>query len=153
MNNVRKCYEQLKKEVLFMVNNDVVLNKVLTIERCVKRIEEVYANEPANLKDFTKQDSIILNIQRACEASIDLAMHVVSEKKLGLPKASRDAFRFLQEADIIDQRMAKTLMNMVGFRNIAVHDYQTIELDILQAIINRHLGDFTAYTKIILNLK
>ena len=136
-----------------MVNNDVVLNKVLTIERCVKRIEEVYANEPANLKDFTKQDSIILNIQRACEASIDLAMHVVSEKKLGLPKASRDAFRFLQEADIIDQRMAKTLMNMVGFRNIAVHDYQTIELDILQAIIKRHLGDFTAYTKIILNLK
>ena len=114
-----------------MVNNDVVLNKVLTIERCVKRIEEVYANEPANLIDFTKQDSIILYIQRACEASIDLAMHVVSEKKLGLPKASRDAFKFLQEADIIDQRMAKTLMNMVGFRNIAVHDDQTIELDIL----------------------
>lgn len=136
-----------------MANNDVVLNKVLTIERCVKRIEEVYANEPANLKDYTKQDSIILNIQRACEASIDLGMHVVSEKKLGLPKASRDAFKFLQEADIIDHRMAKTLMNMVGFRNIAVHDYQTIELDILQAIINQHLGDFTAYTKIILNLK
>lgn len=136
-----------------MVNNDVVLNKVLTIERCVKRIEEVYANEPTNLKDYTKQDSIILNIQRACEASIDLAMHVVSEKKLGLPKTSRDAFIFLQESDIIDQRLAKTLMNMVGFRNIAVHDYQPIELDILQAIINRHLDDFTAYTKIILNLK
>jgi uncharacterized protein YutE (UPF0331/DUF86 family) len=101
-----------------MVNNDVVFNKVLTIERCVKRIEEVYAIEPANLKDCTKQDSIILNIQRACEDRIDLVMHVVSEKKLGLPKASRDAFKFLQEADIIDQRMAKTLMNMVGFRNI-----------------------------------
>lgn len=113
----------------------------------------MYANEPTNLKDYTKQDSIILNIQSACEASIDLAMHVVSEKKLGLPKASRDAFRFLQEADIIDQRMAKTLMNMVDFRIIAVHDYQLIELDVLQAIIKRHLGDFTAYTKIILNLK
>lgn len=58
-----------------MVHREVVLNKVSTIERCVKRIEEVYANNPLNLKDYTKQDSIILNIQRACEASIDLTMH------------------------------------------------------------------------------
>ena len=53
--------------------NDVILNKTTTIERCVKRIHEVYEDNPANLADFTKQDSIILNIQRACEASIDLA--------------------------------------------------------------------------------
>ena len=136
-----------------MVHNEVVLNKVSTIERCVKRIEEVYANNSLNLKDYTKQDSIILNIQRACEASIDLAMHVVSEKRLGLPRTSREAFKLLQEADIMDNRLAKTLMNMMGFRNIAVHDYQTIELDILQAIINQHLGDFSIFTKLILNLK
>ncbi len=37
---------------------------------------------PENLEDFTKQDSIILNIQRACEASIDLAMHIVAGKKI-----------------------------------------------------------------------
>ena len=106
-----------------MVNNDVILNKAATIERCLKRIHEEYAGNPDNLKDYTKQDSIILNIQRACEASIDLAMHIVSEKKLGLPKASRDAFKFLQEAKIIDDALAKILMNMIGFRNIAVHDY------------------------------
>ncbi|USK62549.1 type VII toxin-antitoxin system HepT family RNase toxin [Peribacillus asahii] len=133
-----------------MANNDVILNKAATIERCLKRIHEEYAGNPANLKDYTKQDSIILNIQRACEASIDLAMHIVSEKKLGLPKASRDAFKFLQDAKIIDSALAKTLMNMVGFRNIAVHDYQVIKLDILQAIIEQHLGDFTTFSTIIL---
>lgn len=135
-----------------MVNNDVVLNKIATIERCVKRVEEVYAGNPENLRDFTKQDSIILNIQRACEASIDLAMHVVSEKKLGLPKVSRDAFKYLEENGLIDAILAKTLMNMVGFRNIAVHDYQSIELEILQAIIEKHIADFKAYTKIILRV-
>lgn len=113
----------------------------------------MYANDPLNLKYYTKQDSIILNIQRACKASIDLAMHVVSEKKLGLPKTSREAFKLLQDADIIDEQLAKTLMNMVGFRNIAVHDYQSIELEILQAIINRHLDDFFTYSKLLLNLK
>lgn len=133
--------------------NDVILSKVSTIERCVKRIHEVYENNPKNLSDFTKQDSIILNIQRACEASIDLAMHVVSEKKLGVPKASREAFKLLQEAGLIDAALAKVLMNMVGFRNIAVHDYQKLELDILEAILEKHMDDFKKFTKIVLQLE
>ena len=72
--------------------NDVILNKISVIERCIKRINEEYDNNPENLKNYTKQDSIILNIQRACEASIDLAMHIVSEKKLGIPQNSRDDY-------------------------------------------------------------
>ena len=133
--------------------NDIILNKITTIERCVKRIHEVYDGNPENLKDFTKQDSIILNIQRACEASIDLAMHIVSNRKLGVPKASREGFKLLQDAGLIEANLAKTLMNMVGFRNIAVHDYQTLELDILEAILEKHVDDFKDFTKVILKLE
>ncbi|WP_010289997.1 type VII toxin-antitoxin system HepT family RNase toxin [Kurthia massiliensis] len=132
--------------------NDIILNKTATIERCVHRIEEVYDNNPKNLTDFTKQDSIILNIQRACEASIDLAMHIVSERKIGIPKASREAFKLLEEAHIISGDLAKTLMNMVGFRNIAVHDYQALELGILQSILEKPVKDFNDFTKVILSL-
>ncbi|MFJ7664206.1 DUF86 domain-containing protein [Lysinibacillus sp. NPDC097162] len=134
------------------MSHEVILNKVATIERCIKRIHEVYEQDPNNLKDFTKQDSIILNIQRACEASIDLGMHLVSERKLGLPKTSREAFLLLQEDGIINAQLAKSLMNMVGFRNIAVHDYLTIKLDILQAIVEQHLDDFKTFAKQLLAL-
>lgn len=133
--------------------NDVILNKTMTIERCINRIHEVYAGNRDNLNDFTKQDSIILNIQRACEASIDLAMHIVSERKLGVPKASREGFKLLHEAGIINEALAKTLMNMVGFRNIAVRDYQALELDILETILEKHIDDFKQFTKIILQLE
>lgn len=138
---------------MFLEMNDVILNKTTTIERCVNRIHEVYEGNPENLKDFTKQDSIILNIQRACEASIDLAMHIVSERKLGVPKASREGFKLLEEADVIDSSLAKTLMNMVGFRNIAVHDYQALDIEILEAILEKHIGDFKTFTKIILQIE
>lgn len=138
---------------MFLAMNDVILNKITTIERCVNRIHEVYEGNPENLKDFTKQDSIILNIQRACEASIDLAMHIVSERKLGVPKASREGFKLLQEAHIIDSSLAKTLMNMVGFRNIAVHDYQALKVDILEAILDKHIDDFKQFTKVVLQLE
>ncbi len=132
--------------------NDVILNKVTTIERSIKRIHEVYEGNPEHLHDFTKQDSIILNIQRACEASIDIAMYLVSQKKLGGPKASRDGFVMLADAGIIDHDLAKTLINMVGFRNVAVHDYQSLQLNILEAILEKHIDDFKAFTKVILQV-
>lgn len=130
--------------------SDIVLNKVKTIERSIDRIHEVYEENPKNLENLTKQDSIILNIQRACEASIDLAMHVVAERKLGIPKASREGFDFLQKADVLEKELARSLINMVEFRNIAVHDYQALNLDILQVILDKYIDDFKNYSKIIL---
>ncbi|WP_315074486.1 type VII toxin-antitoxin system HepT family RNase toxin [uncultured Clostridium sp.] len=127
------------------MGKDVILNKIETIERCIKRINEVYDNNPENLSDYTKQDSIILNIQRACEASIDLAMHIVSEKKLGVPQNSRDSFDALKDNDIINDGINKKMKAMVGFRNIALHDYRVINLKVLKIIIEEHLKDFEDY--------
>ena len=132
------------------MENDVIYNKIAIIERCINRINEVYNNNPDNHKDYTKQDSIILNIQRACEAAIDLAMHIVSEKKLGIPQNSRDAFEVLNSNNIIDNRLMKNLKSMVGFRNIAVHNYQAVNLSIIQEIIEKHLSDFSRFIEVIL---
>lgn len=135
------------------MQNDVILNKIAVINRCIKRVHEVYAGDPQNLIDFTKQDSIILNIQQACEAAIDLAMHVVAEKDLGLPQSSREAFALLEQNNLLDRPLAARLKAMVGFRNIAVHDYQAINLDIVRKVIEEHLGDFTAFADLVLEIQ
>jgi hypothetical protein len=50
--------------------DDVILNKAAAIERCLHRVREVYADDDRNLReDLTRQDSIVLNLQRACEAA------------------------------------------------------------------------------------
>ncbi|EWG09304.1 MULTISPECIES: type VII toxin-antitoxin system HepT family RNase toxin [Cytobacillus] len=132
------------------MKSDVILNKVSIIERCIKRIHEEYDNNSKNLENYTKQDSIILNLQRACEASIDLAMHIIANKKLGLPQNSRDAFSILEKEGILQANLSQKMKAMVGFRNIAVHDYQEINLEILKKILDDHLVDFFEYTKTIL---
>ncbi|QOK29876.1 DUF86 domain-containing protein (plasmid) [Cytobacillus oceanisediminis] len=132
------------------MKSDVILNKISIIERCIKRIHEEYDKNPKNLENYTKQDSIILNLQRACEASIDLAMHIVAVKKLGLPQQSRDAFTLLEAEGILPSPLSDKMKAMVGFRNIAVHDYQEINLVILRKILDDHLVDFFEYTKTIL---
>lgn len=134
------------------MTSDVILNKASTIERCVKRIQEEYANQPENLKNFTKQDAIILNIQRACEACIDIAMHIISLKGWGIPQNSRDAFDILHEHNIVGDGLLLKLKAMVGFRNIAVHDYQAVNPLIMRKIIEENLKDFECFVHLILKM-
>lgn len=128
---------------------DIFYNKIEIIERCLKRVREVYNQDPDNLKDYTKQDSMVLNIQRAVEATIDIAMYIVSAKKLGIPKNSRDAFEVLAHNEIINHDVLEKLKNMIGFRNIAVHNYQKLNLEILQKIIENNLEDFNEFICVI----
>ena len=130
--------------------DDVILNKAASIERCLHRISEVYDGERQNLlEDQTKQDAIVLNLQRACESSIDLAMYVVSRRRLGLPQESREAFELLHKAEILPSDLSARMQRMVGFRNVAVHDYTRLNLDIVHTIITKHLDDFRTFSSTI----
>lgn len=133
--------------------DDVILNKAASIERCLKRIAEEYGGDRTNLFDNqTKQDAIVLNLQRACERSIRFAMYVISRRRLGLPQESRDAFVLLQTAGLLPADLATRMQRMVGFRNIAVHEYTRLNLDILHTIITKQLDDFRAFSSTIVRI-
>ncbi|MDX8335888.1 MULTISPECIES: type VII toxin-antitoxin system HepT family RNase toxin [Cetobacterium] len=132
------------------MRDDVIINKIETIKRCIKRIEEEYSNTPSNLENYTKQDSIILNLQRMCEATLDLGLHYIKMKRLEIPQTSKQIFEILEKNGLIDKKISINLQGMVGFRNIAVHDYQSLNIEILQKIIEKHLGDSLIIAKKIL---
>ena len=137
-----------------MASDDVLVNKVAIIERCLLRIEDEYLGYEDELEiNYTRQDSIILNLQRACEASIDAAMHIVRVRKLGVPQETRDAFDMLGEAGIIESDLRDRLKAMVGFRNVAVHDYRKLNLEIVRAVVEKRLGDFREFGGILLRIK
>ncbi len=130
--------------------DDVILNKAASIERCLQRIQDEYAGDKQNLiANQTKQDAIVLNLQRVCETAIDLAMYVVSQRKLGVPQDSRDAFSLLQAAGILPADLAQRMQRMVGFRNVAIHEYTRLNLDVVYAIITKHLNDFRLFSSMI----
>ncbi len=127
---------------------NVVLNKIQSIEKCLKRIREEYVGfEDSFEENYTKQDSVILNLERASQASIDIATHIVKTRKLGLPNTSRELFSMLLDAGIISEHICKQMQGMVGFRNIAVHDYQNLNIEIVVAIVEKHLGDFEGFVR------
>ena len=131
--------------------DDVLLNKAATIERCVARAREEYAAAGNNFAtDLTRQDAAVLNIQRACEAALDMGQHLIRRDKLGLPQSARSVFDLLALANWIRPELAEALKKMVGFRNIAVHDYQILLVPIVISVITQHLEDFLQFSQEIL---
>ena len=136
-----------------MENEAVILNKFESIERCIHRIKEEYEDNPKNLEDYRRLDSIVLNLQRSCELVTDIAIYIVSARKLGIPQEKREAFELLEKNGLIPKAMSENMKKMIGFRNIAVHDYKKIDETILQDVIENHLNDLLDFARTILNLK
>lgn len=127
--------------------DDVIINKIATIKRCIQRIQQEFVSEQEFRTNFTKQDSVVLNLQRACEASIDIANHLIRKNQYGVPQSARDSFTLLEKHQRISSDMADGLKRMIGLRNIAVHDYQALNLDIVIAVVKNHLTDFERFYK------
>lgn len=133
-----------------MENELVILNKYSIIERCINRINEIYNNNPTNLENYDKQDAIVLNLQRACQAVIDLGMYVIKTRKLGIPQSKKGTFTILEENKVITSEMAERMKGVLRFRNIAIHEYQELDIQIVKDVIENHLEDLEEFAREIL---
>lgn len=123
--------------------NEIILNKKISIERCIKQIRSYYAMA-SNISfeaDHLRQDAIAMNLQRIAESSIDIANYLIKNRKLGLPQDSADAFALLHRDGLISTDMLKSMKGMVGFRNVMVHEYQKMNLGIMMEVIEHHLHE------------
>jgi uncharacterized protein YutE (UPF0331/DUF86 family) len=126
---------------------DVVLSKINVIKNCLMAIEKATLAE----KDPDFQLSIYeLNLQRAIQACIDLANVTIAKEGLGLPNTYKQSFEILYKHSVITKESCQKLVSMVGFRNISVHDYETIKPAIVHSIVKSHLNDFEEFYAVIL---
>jgi len=126
--------------------NDIVINKIQSIQRCVERAREEYGPDPEGFgADYTKQDAALLNILRACEQAIDLANHIIKSRKMGIPTSSAESFDLLRQKFIIDTALAEKLKKMVHFRNTVIHQYQQMDMEIVKSVIVSGLDDLIQF--------
>ena len=121
--------------------DDILLNKAAIIERCVRRMLDEARLCP-RLDDCTHVDALTLNVERACQAAVDMAMHVVAERHLGVPQSTAEAFILLERAGLIGGPLASALCGMVGFRNVAVHQYEDLDMSVLRWIVEAGYRDW-----------
>lgn len=132
-----------------MRDPDIVLAKAATIDRCLARIVEV-RNRPSGLTELDRAELVLLNLQRAAQAAIDLASHVVAAEGMPLPAETRELFSALARGGVIPEALAEALRRMVGFRDLAVHEYQEIDPAIVEAIVAGHLGELRDFARLVM---
>lgn len=130
------------------MDRDVMERKLESLRRCVARID---AKRPASLAalmaDLDVQDVLVLNLSRAVQLCVDIGAHVLSDSAQPAPISMGDTFARLADASLIDTELAGHLRKAVGFRNIAVHNYDAIDWAIVHALSDSALNDFTAFAR------
>ncbi len=135
------------------MDKDVIKNKIESLIRCLYRINEKKPESVDILKqDLDIQDIISINIARAVQLSVDIGSHILADYNISTPKTMSNVFIVLAQNKIIDDALANKLAKAVGFRNIAVHSYQTINWETVFQIITNELEDFKQFIKEIMKL-
>jgi len=125
-------------------DEDVVLAKASHVRRAVATIRSLTSPEHAALEEWIRDDVTVLNLQRAVEALLDLANHLISANGWELPRDGRHAFSILRSHGLLTDAEMGLARAMVGFRNVAVHDYATLDVEVVRGIARDRLGDLDA---------
>ncbi len=126
--------------------NDIVINKIQSIQRCIARAREEHAADPDGFDtNYTRQDAAVLNVLRACEQAIDLANHIIRTHRMGIPTSSTESFDLLRQAFVIDPALSEKLKTVVGFGATIRYECGRIDPNAAKSVIVSVLDDLIQF--------
>jgi uncharacterized protein YutE (UPF0331/DUF86 family) len=132
------------------MDREVVEQKLESLRRCLRRIETKSPKDAATLaSDLDLQDIISLNLSRAVQISVDIGAHLIAGLEVPPPDTMVLTFDLLAQECVLNSELASCLKKAVGFRNIAVHSYDSINWEIVHSIVKYHLKDFSEFARLV----
>lgn len=125
---------------------DPAIEKLASLRRCLARVETRRAASADELaRDPDRQDILSLNLTRAVQLCVDMALHVVAARGEPVPLTMGEAFDRLAQLGIIGEPVRRSLHAAVELRRVAIHDYRAIDWTVAHDISHQGLGDFHAF--------
>jgi len=132
------------------MDREVVEQKLESLRRCLQRVEtKCPADADTLAADFDLQDIVALNLSRAVQLCVDIGAHLIAGMNVAPPDTMGQTFDLLAQAGLLTTALALNLKKAVGFRNIAVHNYDAINWHIVHSIVKNYLADFSAFAKVV----
>jgi uncharacterized protein YutE (UPF0331/DUF86 family) len=127
-----------------LTDRDLVSKKLALIATSVQELRTLA--RPEEIRNDVREERFIEHtLQIAIQALIDVATHIVSDERLGEPNTNRELFDLLRRYGWIPDELARTLQRMTGFRNVLVHGYDAVDLEVVEEIVRNRLGDFLQF--------
>lgn len=131
-----------------MVDKRLILRK---IERINEHLEQVRGKKDPGLKAFIQdkdlQSIILFNLIQAIQGCTDMGAHIISDSGWETPSTLAEIFEVLARHQVITPALSRKMVQMVGFRNRIVHDYERIDLGIVHTVWKKHLSDIEKFCK------
>lgn len=131
----------------------IVLNK--KVNNLLRNLEKLKIRKSLTREQFLKnsdvQDIILFNLQQAIQRCIDIGTHVISDEGWEIPGSFSEVFRLLAEKKVISDLTMEKMIRISGFRNLVVHQYEDIDLNIVYEIYHEKIGDIEEYLAAIQN--
>ncbi len=131
-----------------MTDADVVARRLLALSEALANLGRPDCSDVAKLRgDPVLRAAVERWLQVAIEVCIDVAHHVIAAEAWTPPPTGRAAFLTLASHGRLDGALAERLGRAVGLRNLLVHDYADVDLQILAGIVASDLEDLRAFAR------
>jgi uncharacterized protein YutE (UPF0331/DUF86 family) len=133
------------------MDREVIEQKIESLRRCVERVrQKCPATADALANDPDAQDILSLNLTRAVQLCVDIGAHLIAARDNLAPNTMGQTFDVLAVLKVISPELAQRMKKAVGFRNIAVHNYEDVDWQIVHAIATRHINEFGEFAKAVI---
>jgi len=133
-----------------VVDRNILVAKVTTIEKCINKVKE---KRSATIDEFMvdedSQDIVLFNLMQAIQGCVDMAAHIVSDEGYGMAGSMNDFFYLLRGRNIIDVDLQEKLISAVGFRNLVVHEYAKLDMNLVYDIATHGINDLESFVSIV----
>jgi len=129
-----------------MTDPELLSKKLAQIETCVADLRRL-ANPSALDDDLRQRRFVEHTLQIAIQSALDVASHIVSDERLGEPRTNSELFQLLQRAGWLTEALAETLRRMAGFRNVLVHGYDDVDLNVVRDVLANRLDDLLEFVR------
>jgi uncharacterized protein YutE (UPF0331/DUF86 family) len=123
---------------------ELLAKKLAFVESCVADLRRLAIAEKID-SDVKERRFVEHTLQLAIQACLDAASHVVSDDRLGEPRTNQELFRLLEQAGRISKDLSRKLRAAAGFRNILVHGYADVDVNVTRDVVDHHLDDLLAF--------
>lgn len=129
-----------------MTDPELIAKKLAAIETAVQQLRRI-ARLDDLAEDIREQRFVEHTLQIAIQAALDVASHIVSDRRLGEPASNREMFDLLLGDGWIDDDLRQALSAMAGFRNILVRGYAEVDIEIVRDVVEHRLDDLLQYVE------
>ena len=129
-----------------MVDSDLVRRKLTELSEYVSQVSEYRDVTVEQYRaDWKIQRIVERTLQMAIEACVDIASHMVADRGLRAPATYADTFDILVHSGLLSPDLGEAMVKMTGFRNVIVHDYAGIDVEVVIRVLRERLDDFRRF--------